>query len=234
MSQHFTADSFKQIQSSPLFKSFSDKQLETLIKGCRIQHLQKGQFLFHQQDPFHNFFLLSDGMMKLFRLTPNGSEKIIDIIRPGQTFAEAVMFIGVTHYPVHAVALKDAKIIAIKGDSYKKILSESIDICLNMMGNLSQRLHRQINEVERLSLHNATFRLVNYLLDFKKNVQQNSNEIHLDVSKQIIASQLAITPETLSRILKQLSNNKLITMQDDHIQLNDEEGLTNMVKKELS
>ena len=124
--------------------------------------------------------------------------------------------------------------MSIKEDIYKEILQESVEVCFNMMGSLSQRMHKHINEVERLSLHNAIFRLVNYLLDFKKNVQKNRDDIHLDVSKQIIASQLAITPETLSRILKQLSKKNYISVQDDHIKLNDENGLINIVTCELA
>ncbi len=234
MNKDLTPHLLKQIQSAPLLKSLSESQLEKLMEHCSIQRLQEGQFLFHQQDPFHSFFLLSSGMVKLFRLTPSGCEKIIDIIRPNDAFAEAVMFMGITHYPVHAVALKKSIVISVNSEAYKEILEDSVDVCFKMMGNLSQRLHHHVNEVERLSLHNATFRLVNYLLDFKKNIQKDHDEIHLDVSKQIIASQLAITPETLSRILKQLSNKKLITVHDDHILLNDEAGLVNIVESAIS
>lgn len=234
MNQNFNPQILKQMRSIPLFNSLAEKKFEGLLEDSQTKNLTNGQFLFHQHDPCCAFFVLNSGMMKLFRLTPNGDEKIIDIIRPGHTFAEAVMFMGVKSYPVNAVALQDSQIIAIKTSAYLKILQESTDICIKVMGVLSQRLHKQINEVERLSLHNATFRLVNYLLDFKQNVQENKSEIYLDVSKQIIALQLAITPETLSRILKQLSDNQLITMHNDHIQLTNEKGLINIVKSELA
>lgn len=234
MNKNFNPQTLKKMRSAPLFHSLTEEQFASLLENSHTKDLKKGQFLFHQRDPFCDFFVLNSGMMKLFRLTPNGDEKIIDIIRPSQTFAEAVMFMGIKSYPVNAVALQNSQVVGIKTRAYIKILQESTEICLSVMGVLSQRLHKQINEVERLSLHNATFRLVNYLLDFRSNVQINKSDIHLDVSKQIIASQLAITPETLSRILKQLSDQNLITMHDDRIQLVDEEGLINIVESELA
>jgi len=234
MSHSFSHNIVKQIRSAHLFKSLTEDQFNYLFKNSHIKNIIKGQFLFHQHDPFDTFYIQNTGIIKLFRLTPNGDEKIIDIIRPGQTFAEAVMFMGIKNYPVNAVALQDSQVIDIRASTYIEILQESADVCLNVMGILSQRLHKQINEVERLSLHNATFRLVNYLLDFRKNVQKDKSTIHLDISKQIIASQLAITPETLSRILKQLSDKQLITMHDDHIQLSNEEGLVNIIESEIA
>ena len=234
MTQELTPFLQKQLQASSLLKSLNKEQFARLLKACRIHTIQEGQFLFHQYDASNVFYLLSLGMVKLFRLTPNGSEKVIEIIRAGQVFAEAVMFMGAKQYPVNAVAIKDSKVISIQSSVYKDILQESPEVCFNLLGDLSQRVHRRLNEVERLSLHNATFRLVNYLLDFKKNIQQDREDIHLDVSKQIIASQLAITPETLSRILKQLSNKQLIEIHDDHIRLIDEAGLLNIIENELA
>ena len=234
MNENFSPATIKQIRSIHLFKSLTENQFKGLLQYSHTQNVEKGQFLFHQHDPFETFYVLSTGIFKLFRLTPNGDEKIIDIVRSGDTFAEAVMFMGIKNYPVNAVALQDAQVVGIKADAYTEILYQSTDLCLNVMSILSQRLHRQINEVERLSLHNATFRLVNYLLDFKKNVQNGKSEIHLDISKYIIASQLAITPETLSRILKQLSDKQLIAIHDDHIQLIDEEGLHNIIESEIA
>jgi DNA-binding MarR family transcriptional regulator len=107
------------------------------------------------------------------------------------------------------------------------MLSESIDVCFQLMAAMSQKMHWLVNEVNRLSLHDATYRLVTFLLDQKP---KTSNIIHCKVPKNVIASRLSIKPETLSRILKKLSDKKLIkTNNNNYIEILDVEQLKNLI-----
>jgi CRP-like cAMP-binding protein len=205
------------IRQNPLLHALDETQLSTLLSHARVYHLAEAQSLFHQGQAFNEWFICAQGYIKLLRLTAQGDEKIVEIIAAGHSFAEAVLFMRERHYPVHAVALKASVVVGIPAAPYAALLSNSPDTCFQLLAGLSKRVHGLLNEVERLSLRDATFRLVHWLLATQQQTQ--CNPIELDIPKHVLASRLSITPETLSRILKRLSEQEIIQVQEHSILL---------------
>ena len=221
--------SLKLVQKTPLLKALDTKQFQALLANASVYDLAEGEFLFQQGQPLEQLFICIEGFIKLFRLTPNGDEKIVEIISAGNSFAEAVLFLGGQQYPVHAVALKPAQVLGINAEQYQQILRSSVDVCFHLMGLMSKRMHWLLTEVDRLTLHNATFRLLSWLLEAPTHA---SNTILLDVPKHVLASRLSIKPETLSRILKRLSEQQLIRVDEQMIELLDRVALQKIVALE--
>ena len=221
--------SLRLVQQTPLLKALDTKQFQVLLANASVYDLAEGEFLFQQGQPLEQLFICIEGFIKLFRLTPNGDEKIVEIISAGNSFAEAVLFLGGQQYPVHAVALKPAQVLGINAEQYQQILRSSVDVCFHLMGLMSKRMHWLLTEVDRLTLHNATFRLLSWLLEAPTHA---SNTILLDVPKHVLASRLSIKPETLSRILKRLSEQQLIRVDEQMIELLDRVALQRMVDVE--
>lgn len=219
------------IKKSPLIQAIDQPNFEALVEHAAVRQYREGAFVFRQGDLAEELFICAEGCIKLFRLTPNGDEKIIDIIQPGHSFAEAVLFMD-GRYPVHAVALKPSSVVSINGPQYMGLLRESSELCIKLMGVMSRRMHWLLNEVDRLTLHNATFRLAYYLLEMYERGGQDSC-IHLAAPKHVIASRLSIKPETFSRILKRLSEGGLIQVGDHSIELLNIEELQALVQVEL-
>ncbi|MDD5393999.1 MAG: Crp/Fnr family transcriptional regulator [Thiothrix sp.] len=220
------------LHRSPLFRALEPDQFNALVDTAHLYTLNEGELLFRQGDPLTEVFVNIKGFVKLFRLTPNGDEKVVDIIAPGSSFAEAVLFMGGRQFPVHAVALKPATVVGINAAQYEQMLRSSVDLCFSMMGLISRRMHWLLNEVDRLTLHNATFRLVIWLLEMRCNDPACARVV-LDVPKHVVASRLSIKPETFSRILKRLSDKHLIAVNDQHIDLLDVVALEEMVRVEI-
>lgn len=224
-----TEASLKLLQQAPLLNALDAEQFKALLITASVSDLAEGELLFQQGQRLEQIFICTEGFIKLFRLTPNGDEKIVEIISAGNSFAEAVLFLGGQQYPVHAVALKPAQVVGINAEQYQKILRSSVDICFHLMGLMSKRMHWLLTEVDRLTLHNASFRLVSWLLEAPSYA---TNTILLDVPKHVLASRLSIKPETLSRILKRLSEQQLIRVEEQLIELLDRASLENMIKLE--
>ncbi len=208
------------LQSS-LFSQLEPAQLDTLLQKTHSAVLKEGQVLFEQQRPAKELFMLESGQVKLARMSPDGHEKVIDLIDPGNTFAEAIMFSGVCVYPVTATALCTSEILCFDTAAYTRILSISTDACFGVMAQMSCRLHWYIGELDRLTLHNATFRVIAYLLDQIPSTDLGTSEVNLNAAKHIIASRLSITPETLSRTLSKLSRDGLIDINEHSVTLKD-------------
>jgi CRP-like cAMP-binding protein len=202
---------------------------DALVANCHAKQLTENRILFDQGAPLTDIYLLISGSIKLLRLAPSGDEKVFEIIRPGQTFAEAVLFSGGARYPVSAVTVSPSVVVAIHAASFLQLLNSSNTLCLNLMAKLSQRLHWMVNEVDRLTLHNATFRLVCYLLSHISEDENDRRDVNLSVPKHVIASRLSITPETLSRSLKELSKQGLINLDGPQIDLVDIEKLRQLI-----
>lgn len=217
------------LQQTPLLNALEAEQFQALLKTASFYELAEGELLFQQGQQLEQIFVCTQGFIKLFRLTPNGDEKIVEIISAGNSFAEAVLFLGGQRYPVHAVALKSAQVVGINAEQYQQILRSSVDVCFHLMGLMSKRMHWLLTEVDRLTLHNATFRLLTWLLEAST---QASTLILLDVPKHVLASRLSIKPETLSRILKRLSEQQLIRVEEQMIELLDRIELQKMVELE--
>jgi CRP-like cAMP-binding protein len=211
-----------------LLSQLDDEQLGQVVSTMQVHLLEKGQRLFDQGQSATRFFLLRQGQIKLYRLSPDGQEKIIEVMRPGQTFAEAVMFMENRVYPVHAETLDPAEVVSFDNGTFLQVLRESVDTCFRLMATMSMRLHAQVTEIENLCLHNATFRLVSYLLQ-ELPAGAEETEVQLSTPKAVIAARLAIQPETFSRILARLRDQGLIEVHGADIVLKDIPGLRRLV-----
>ncbi len=212
---------FEHARNCMLFKDLSESQLDPILQSMHVIQLHEGDRLFSQEQKAHHFFQLIEGQIKLTRLSGAGREKVIDIISPSQTFAEAVMFLKSHTYPVNAEAVAASTVIQYEAQQYLNALHSSRDACMALLGRMSQRLHWQVQEIDRLTLHSATSRLISYLLEQVPSDSLHKTEIRLHAPKHVIASRLSIKPETLSRIFSRLTVNKLIEVEDNHIVLND-------------
>lgn len=209
-----------------LFEHFEKEHLERVRASTRVTVLDQGERLFGVGEPARHVHYLRTGQLKLYRTSPAGDEKVLALIRPRETFAEAIMFMGRSAgYPVSAEALAQSKVLSFDARTVREVLNGSVDMCFGLLGRLSVRLHEMVEEIDRLTLHNATFRLVNFLLNELPDDVVKSPDIQLTTPKVVIASRLSVKPETLSRILHNLAEQKLVEVQGAHIVLRDVDGL---------
>jgi CRP-like cAMP-binding protein len=195
----------------------------------QTHQLAKNQRLFHQGEKAKRFFFVRKGQIKLFLLSKEGEEKIVHIEHPGNTFGEAVMFMDRLIYPVSAEAIQASVVLSFDSMTFRELLRHDIDTCFRLMATMSQRLHWHVGELENLCLHNATFRLISYLLrEIPLETDQNAS-VHLVIPKVTLASRLSIKRETLSRILARLRKQGLIDVQGHDIILCDIQGLRQLL-----
>lgn len=214
-----------------LFSAFDDTQMATIANAAEHQSLAPGERLFNQGDPIRRFFHVVSGRMKLYRLSPEGDEKVIDLVGPTQTFAEAVVFMErAAGYPVNADALEATQLVGFDASTFLGLLRESNESCLKLMSTMSRRLRMHVNEIDRLALQNATSRFIGYILNAAHQDAADGRRVELNVPKNVLASRLSIQPETFSRILSRLSSAGLIQVERQAITLLDVDGLRKLLE----
>lgn len=203
----------------PLFQALTSEQVTQVALNTRSKRLPKGEMLFQKGDLAHGFYVIVFGQVKLAFPSSNGNEKVVEIIGPKQSFGEAAVF-AQRPYPVFAQALADTLLLHIARDVIFELLETDISFARHMLAGLAMRMHSLIQDVESYSLRSSAQRVIGYLLQHCPNDDvEGSVDITLPTSKQIIASRLNLTPETLSRILHDLAEAKLIKMQGKHISI---------------
>jgi CRP-like cAMP-binding protein len=205
----------------PLFQALTPEQIAHVSAHTRSKRLPKGEMLFQKGDLAHGFYVIVFGQVKLAFPSSSGNEKVVEIIGPKQSFGEAAVF-AQRPYPVFAQAIADTLLLHIALDAIFELLETDISFARHMLAGLAMRMHALIQDVESYSLRSSAQRVIGYLLQHcPADSGEGSIELTLPTSKQIIASRLNLTPETLSRILHDLAEAKLIDMQGKRIRIGD-------------
>lgn len=201
----------------------NDQQQEVLLRADVIR-LKRQQSLFRMGDPAAHFFLCRSGQLKLYRIAANGNEKIIGLVNPGSSFAEAAAFMQRRTYPVNCTALRASELVRFNTRHLVGLLRESPESCIRLLGIVSSRLSNRVADIEALSLHNSQLRIVNYLLRLHR--EAHGGIIELPTSKKYVAGLLAVQPETLSRVLTRLQQEAIIAMTRKRLEVLDPDRLT--------
>ena len=198
------------LKNLPLFRGLSADEVGRIAAATSQMRAAAGTILFRKGDVCSGFHVIVYGQVKLAFGASDGSEKVVEILGPGQSFGEAVMFLE-RPYVVFAETLADSLLLHVGKAALVQELEPSQDFARRMLGGLAQRLHHIVGDLEGYSLKSGTQRVIGYLLREVDNAQGGrSAEVTLPATKSVIASRLSITREHFSRILHELSDLGLI------------------------
>ncbi len=211
----------------PLFAEMSGEELQRLAQGCTLKRLVRGDMVFRVGEPCECFHVTVIGQVKLFALSPAGQEKVIELIGPGNTFAEAIMFMDRPYF-VNAQTLTDTLLLTVSKRTVLDEIAREPRFALRMLAGISRRLHGLVHDVEAYALHSGLQRVIGYLLrDVAEHDGANDQAltVSLPVSKATIASRLSLTPEYFSRVLHELESAGLIEVDKRDIRIRDPQRL---------
>lgn len=211
----------------PLFSDLSQLERERVAQGCQLRRLTRGDMVFRIGEPCEAFHVVVLGQVKLYVSSPSGQEKVIELVAPGHSFAEALMFLD-KPYILNAQALADTLLISVSKTAVFTEVERDPRFCMHMLAGISRRLHGLVRDVEGYALHSGMQRLIGYLLrDVEDGDTANMGVItvSLPVSKATIASRLSLTPEYFSRVLHELEAEGLIEIDKREIRILDVQRL---------
>jgi CRP/FNR family transcriptional regulator, dissimilatory nitrate respiration regulator len=206
----------------PLFNELAPEELDHIASSTSELHVARGEAIFMRGDPCVGFHTVVYGQVKLSFVSPGGSEKVVEIIGPGHSFGEALMFME-KPYIVSAHALQDSLLLHVAKSAVFEELERDPKFARKMLAGLSRRLHGLICDVEAYSLRSGAQRVIGYLL--KEDAPSGGGQVRLPVGKNVLASRLNLTPEHFSRILNELSGQGLIEVDGRDITIPDIEKL---------
>lgn len=219
-------DVTRYLQQLPLFSAGESQALARLTRGCELRSFERGATVFRVGDPCEAFHVVVTGQVKLFVISPGGQEKVIELIGPGRSFAEALMFLG-KPCMVNAQALTDSLLLTVSRAAVLEELALDPEFALRMLAGLSRRLHGLVHDVQAYALQSGVQRVIGYLLNERDDGPGTgpATTVSLPVSKATVASRLSLTPEYFSRVLRELEDAQLIEVDRRDIRILDVQRL---------
>ena len=190
------------LRRAHLFKGLSDDVLQNITGNEPVRLYPKGKILFQQGEEADHFYVILTGWVKLYRQLPSGDEAILHIFTTGDTFAEAAMF-GDHKYPATAEIVSESRVLAINCNRFERILRETPNVAMRMLASTSHHLKDLVTEIEQIKGRNSFQRLAYFLVKMCP-PNATSAVVKLPYEKSLIASKLAIQPESLSRSLNKM------------------------------
>jgi CRP/FNR family transcriptional regulator, dissimilatory nitrate respiration regulator len=232
-----------------LFSGLNEDELNMLKNITHIKKFNKGDIIFFDTEPYRGFYIVLEGLVKIYKISKDGREHILHIIEPNNTFAEVPLFENLDiqdnrktddsfRYPANSMALEDSTEVAlIPANTFKTLLEKNSSICMKMLSGFSKRLRHLNRHIEELTLMDVTRRTANFIYaeyinkrksktDPKKDSKKDAQPfITLNISKNDLASYLGTIIETLSRTFKKLQDEGLIEVEGKKIIIKDTEKL---------
>ncbi|MDY0269935.1 Crp/Fnr family transcriptional regulator [Trichloromonas sp.] len=212
------------IKCCPLFAGVTNDDLDHLLTISKVREAAKGELLFSDGEIAAGFFVVGTGKVKVFKLSPEGKERILHIVHPGSTFAEAAIF-GSGTYPAYAQPLEVSQLIFFPKREFLDLLRADSQLAIDMISGLSCFLRQFANQIEELTFKDVPARLARYLLDL---AGDEGKQVELPISKSQLASRLGTVSETLSRTLRKLTDEDLIVVRGKVIKLLDRDRLEDL------
>lgn len=177
---------------------------EEFLNAGRSHQFAAGEFLFHQDEAAHLFFILASGRVRLIQLTPDGTQLTSHYAMPG----EGVGIIGAlsaARYPVSAEVVNDSTALSWHSDFLREMMLRYPQLALNGMDLVADHFVTLQNRYRELATERVERRIARELLRLSERIgrSQQNGHIHLDVSlsRQDLAELTGTTLYTVSRTL---------------------------------
>ncbi len=203
------------LNRSEFFKGIAQKSLRSLAEICVPKRIKKRETLFLEGQEASSMYLLVSGSVQLFKNSSDGREIVIKVVRPGEIFGEVILF-EEREFPVNAKALSDGLVLALPKMQISCLL-ESEEFRNDFIAMLMKKQRYLTERILYLSLHDVEERFLGFLQE----QGGKSLEYRFALSKKDIASAIATTPETLSRLILRMKSEGVLQWERHSLKLKD-------------
>ncbi len=209
------------LASCSFFSHVDEASRKRLARMAVRREFKKGEVIFREGEPAPGVFIVAEGLVRVYKLAPSGKEHVLHLASPGMTFAE-VAVLGAFPCPAFAEALEDTICALLPSETFTRALREDHGLCLQILSGMAMWVKSLVSLLEGIVLRDALGRVAAYLL------QAHADQgpiISLPGLKKHVASHLNLTSETLSRTLRQLREDRVISENESGLVIQDLKGL---------
>lgn len=198
-----------------LFANLDPGQVQMLSRAASVRHYAAGDTIVREAEPGDQFFVIAQGEVKVFVDSPDGREVVLTHLKAGEFFGEMALLDGQAR-SASVAALTESEIVALSREDFLAALAGDFALTRRILQALSARLRRSNEVIESLALQDVGGRLARYLVRLSDASGQQPVDGYYAVHRpthQEIANSIGATRETVTRMLKQFEDRKLIRIQ---------------------
>ncbi|MGI9483094.1 MAG: Crp/Fnr family transcriptional regulator [Hyphomicrobiales bacterium] len=190
------------VRSAALFSNLSDGDFGRLLEATRVITADAHETIFMQGDPVSACYIVLEGWVKIYRLTPAGNEAVVAVFTRGQSFAEAAMF-SQQIYPVTGETVTRSRMLRLPAETLLAEIRSNPEIAISMLASTSIHLHSLVQQIEQLKANTGAQRVAEFLTSLCP-VEDGPYTVELPYDKSLIAGRVGMKPESLSRAFARL------------------------------
>ncbi|MGE5545741.1 MAG: Crp/Fnr family transcriptional regulator [Solirubrobacterales bacterium] len=211
-----------QLQFTPLFSGLMESDVRDLIAGAEIVRLTHEHQLYEAGDQIERFFVVLDGHVEL-SVAEDGRRSVVEVARKGTVLGDAAMF-GDGRFLMSARVLSGATLLAVPVHSFRAKLEQRFDILTHMLSTMSFRLRMLVRQIAELKLKTTAQRLGTFLLSLAED-KSGAVIVRFPYDKKLVADELGMKPESLSRALAKLAKVGVESRPDNTVAIADVDRL---------
>ena len=225
-------DITKQIKDIGLFTGVSSEKLSLLAARATYKKFKPGEMVIGETDPIRSFYVVISGQLKLYRSSPEGKEQTLQLLGPGDPFGLCTAF-ATDSFPASAMAIEESAVLLIPGTVMEATARQEPALLFNIIQILSQRLKDSMNLIESLALKEIPGRLASFLRHLlPQDAADKKTAVELTISQRELAKILGASPEALSRALRKMANDGILSTAGRVITILDHKALEQLAEGE--
>ncbi|MGM0782719.1 MAG: Crp/Fnr family transcriptional regulator [Pseudomonadota bacterium] len=218
------------VQGVPWLGAIDDSEATALLESSELKTLKNREWLFRQDAPAHWLYIVINGAVRLTRSAGDGRLATIRCVERGGTLGELSMVSRGGIYLYSAEALRRTHVLAIPAAHCREIMDRQPECRAEFMSRLALELTERLEDLALLTQADAMSRLVSYILrQLPAGRSKSPRVVRLSIPKRWLASQLAMTPETLSRLLAKLRDSGAVNIDRQRLVVLDEQKLRDIM-----
>jgi CRP/FNR family transcriptional regulator, dissimilatory nitrate respiration regulator len=204
-------DITKQIKDIGLFAGVSPEKISSLVAQATYKKFKQGEMVIGEADPIRFFYVVISGQLKIYRSSAEGKEQTLQLLGPGDPFGLCTAF-ATDSFPASAMAIEESSVLLIPGTVMETVARQEPALLLNIISILSQRLKDSMTLIESLALKEIPGRLASFLRhSLPRNATNKNISVELTISQRELAKILGATPEALSRALRKMVSDGILS-----------------------
>jgi CRP-like cAMP-binding protein len=219
--QYEQLDKIGYLQMVDIFRDLSENEIEDIDRATTMTSCRKGRILYMPEDTSEVLFLLKQGRVQLYRISPDGKKLVIATIGPGSVFGEMAL-IGQGMHNTFAEAVEPCVLCVMSRDDVERLLTTKPNVALRIFETLGKRLKDAEARLEEIAFKAIPARLASLLLQLA--AEQNSDTI-TGLTHQDLGEQIGTYRETTTQTLNTFKSQGLIAIARKRITILDREGL---------
>jgi len=192
------------LAKTPLFAVLQPEDLQELVRTTRTRHYDRGEIIFHKEDPGYTLYIIVSGAVKISVSSSEGDEIILAIMTAGQFFGEMALFDELPR-SADAEAIQPTEVLTVQREDLIRLLERRPRMAImQLLKVLGQRIRATDELLQDAAFLDIPARLAKRLLDLAEAHGEKTpqgTKINLRLTQQDLASMIGARRENVNRAL---------------------------------